>query len=321
MFGRNVASYKFALGKSLLELSAKGSEFVTLEELAEPFSRYLTEHVASGKKQATSKSSRFLDACRNYHNDKITRDQLITETVERGFNNVIDAFHVVNREEIPDRFFLDERGGKRKGIRLTEKLAGLRELSNPGNFVREVESRWNLVESAWDMNISHRLLAVQHDADDGQLFVTDDFRRVDVTSSRDALNGYQKGRCFYCFRDISVAPGSADLAHVDHFFPHVLKSSGSMLNVDGVWNLVLACPTCNGMAEKGARVPDTPLLTRLNRRNEYLIASDHPLKQTLLMQVGKTQEWRADFLQTAHNEAMEKLIHTWCPTPQADSTF
>lgn len=41
LFGRNVASYKFALGKSLLELSSKGSETVSLDELAEPFARHV----------------------------------------------------------------------------------------------------------------------------------------------------------------------------------------------------------------------------------------------------------------------------------------
>ena len=44
LFGRNVASYKFALGKSLLELSQQGKETVTLEELAEPFSRHICRH-------------------------------------------------------------------------------------------------------------------------------------------------------------------------------------------------------------------------------------------------------------------------------------
>jgi len=41
LFGRNVASYKFALGKSLLELSQKNKEVISLEELAKPFFRGL----------------------------------------------------------------------------------------------------------------------------------------------------------------------------------------------------------------------------------------------------------------------------------------
>ena len=39
LFGRNVASYKFALGKSLLELAGQDSDVVSLGELAVPFAR------------------------------------------------------------------------------------------------------------------------------------------------------------------------------------------------------------------------------------------------------------------------------------------
>ena len=40
LFGRNVASFNFALGKSPLELTERGPGFVNLEELAEQLSRY-----------------------------------------------------------------------------------------------------------------------------------------------------------------------------------------------------------------------------------------------------------------------------------------
>jgi hypothetical protein len=61
-FGKNVASYKFALGKSLLELADAPDTFISLERLAEPFSRNLIEHIKGGRKQITSKGSKFLDA-------------------------------------------------------------------------------------------------------------------------------------------------------------------------------------------------------------------------------------------------------------------
>ena len=57
LFGRNVASYKFALGKSLLELAPESGDLVKLEDLAEPFARHLCEHLARSDKQATSASS------------------------------------------------------------------------------------------------------------------------------------------------------------------------------------------------------------------------------------------------------------------------
>ena len=87
---------------------------------------------------------------------------------------------------------------------------------------------------------------------------------MDVISSRDSLNGYQKSRCFYCFCGVSVVSGTLLIAHVDHFYPHVLKQQGVNYNVDGMWNLVLACADCNGIAGKGVRVQTLRLLKRLN---------------------------------------------------------
>ena len=45
LFGRNVASYKFALAKSLIDLGATGQTAISLEDLAEPFSLHILEHL------------------------------------------------------------------------------------------------------------------------------------------------------------------------------------------------------------------------------------------------------------------------------------
>ena len=158
---------------------------------------------------------------------------------------------------------------------------------------------------------------MKHDIETEQFFVSDENRRVDVTSSRDSLNGYQKGGCFYCPRFISVVSGSPFLAHVDHFFPHILKQYHVNWNIDGVWNLVLACAECNGM--KGAKSPTLKALKRLNKRNEYLISSNHPLKETIIRQTGKAVSERTSFLQSIFNDA--KVLGEWEPPEDADPTF
>ena len=57
--------------------------------------------------------------------------------------------------------------------------------------------------------------------------------------------------------------------------------------INGVANLVLACTDCNrGVNGKFAHLPALPLLQRLHERNEYLITSHHPLRETLLVQTG-----------------------------------
>jgi hypothetical protein len=92
---------------------------------------------------------------------------------------------------------------------------------------------------------------------------------------------------------------------VDHVFPHVLKArlQGSKLAavIDGVWNLVLACPRCNrGVEGKFDRPPHPGYLDRLRMRNDFLIQSHHPLRETLMLQTGVSEHDRVQFLREAY---------------------
>jgi len=109
LFGRNVASYKFALAKALYDLKDSSNDIIKLEELAKPYVKHLLEHLKHSPKQITSKSSTFLQTCEQYNKNEITYDELISKAVKLGFANVIDAFHNVNSKEIDKRFFIDER--------------------------------------------------------------------------------------------------------------------------------------------------------------------------------------------------------------------
>jgi 5-methylcytosine-specific restriction endonuclease McrA len=309
LFGRNVASYKFALGKSLIELSAGGEQFFMLEDLAEPFTRNLIAHLKESPKQTTSQSSRFLDACRKFDKGEISKDRLIGETVRLGFNNVIDAFHIVNAGEIPVRFYTDRRNESRAGIELTDDFFRLKETLQFPSLPAEVESRWRLVETAWELQLPARMLLQYNPTTEMLVTVSRSPRRTDVTACRDALNGYQKGKCFYCFEDIAIDRRSVRLGDVDHFVPWVLMPQLPGANVDGVWNLVLACRDCNrGVDGKSSRLPVKELLERLHTRNEFYIASHHPLRETLIAQTGATLQERISFLSTIYREAQCALV-------------
>lgn len=321
LFGNNVASYKFALAKSLLELADKETTFIKLEDLALPFATHIADHLQHSEKQATSSSSRFLQKCRDFNQGVIDQDQLITATVSLGFNNVIDAFHKVNRDDIPIRFYEDRRKSASQGIAVTDDLLKLKESIQFGNLPHEVEARWRLVETAWSLGISRQSLVVSYDEEAKVLF-TPYLKRNSITSCRDALNGYQKGKCFYCFGDISVEAGADSLADVDHYFPHTLKQVNSSVNLDGVWNLVLACQSCNrGIDGKSAKVPAMKLLERLRTRNDYLISSHHPLRETLMQQAGKTAVVRNSFLKNQDSVAINHLIHRWTPAFEHETYF
>jgi 5-methylcytosine-specific restriction endonuclease McrA len=323
LFGRNTASYKFALAKSLYDLYSTGKTLITLDELAAPYAMHLCERLKKHPKQITRDQSTFLDYLRSFNEGKISYDEMIKQTVRYGFNNVIDAFHNVHGQEVGARFFTDERKTS-GGIKLTDEFFQLGEQFQFGNLQEETEARWRLVETAWENNISSTLMLIEYEDISENLIGVTSVRRNSVTSVRPALNGYQKGRCFYCFRDISVEPGSDDLADVDHFFPHMLKRCDSTKPIDGVANLVLACQECNrGENGKFERLPSVELLERLYNRNEYLITSHHPLRETLIAQTGISAAKRQDYLQTAYNCASlyVGIKQKWQPKAQGNPIF
>ena len=312
LFGRNTTSFKFALGRALLDLKPSAGQLITLQELAEPFATHLCDHMQSADKQGTSPRGLFLDACAKANAGELSHTELVEQTVRLGFQNVIDAFHILGGKEIPRRFFLDERG-RHGGIRVTDAFAELVSGHQYSSLPLEAEARWKLVEAAWELEMSVPLVAVRHDSADESLFVRNSTnQRRPITGAREALSGYQKGQCFYCYDAISVVGSTKP--DVDHFFPHVLKQTAFVGQLDGIWNLVLACQRCNrGVGGKSARVPTIKLLERLSARNEFLIDSHHPLRETLIDQTARSENGRRTFLTACHAAARKHLIHEWEP--------
>ena len=149
---------------------------------------------------------------------------------------------------------------------------------------REVDARWNLVQISWGLRLGTRQVAFEMAPDDEavDLYAPARLRRGPITGVRDVLSGYQDGRCAYChepFTDI----GTSRMA-VDHVLPFVLMSrEWEDGDLHQVWNLVLACYACN--SAKRDRPPAADWMPWLERCGEYLIASHHPLRETLISQL------------------------------------
>jgi hypothetical protein len=324
LFGRNSASYKFALAKALLEFILQKKNTITLEELAVPYSSHLCEHLKKHPKQNTSKGSSFLTKLRSFNERNINQDEMIQQTVRLGFNNVLDAFHNVHGNEVNVRFFLNESKSNNR-IRLTDDFFRMAERAQFENLNKETESRWRLVESAWENNLNRNLMLVEYEEYNKNLIGVNSLKRTTLTSARPALNGYQKGRCFYCFCEISIIQGSERMADVDHFFPHILRQCDNNKPINSVTNLVLACKECNrGENGKFEKLPTIDLLERLYNRNEYLISSHHPLRGTLMAQTGITTANRQNYLQKAYNCSITYLGSRgskWQPESHGDAIF
>lgn len=309
LFGRNTATYKFALAESLLEAASRGKDTLSLSELAVPYASHMCEHLERRPRQATNPSSTFLTTCVEYNSGAIDQGTLVDHTAKTGFRYVLDAFHKVNGRDVPDRFFEKTK----TGIILTDEAFRLLESPQAASLALETEARWDLVETAWNIGVPTSALAIEYDSTASNLYVEPTpVRRVNIAKTRDALNGYQKGKCFYCFDDISIDPSSEDLCDVDHFFPFALGKYMLDVPINGVWNLVLANKRCNrGENGKFDRIPTLEYLERLSRRNEFLISSHHPLRETIMRQTGFTPQDRRRFLQRTYTRARDLIGYQW----------
>ena len=265
-----------------------------MNTLAELFADHICQHLVKSPIQGTNPTNSYLQTCSDYNLGEIERSKLIEATNRTGFRYVFDAFHNISGGELPLKFFsINKKSGQ---LVLHNEMLELVSLPQAQSLVGEVDSRWSLVEASWRMKLNRNIVSVTYDAQDVVFYANNTQRRSNITSARSALNGYQKGHCFYCFSPISTKNGSKNLADVDHFIPHVMRNTLDGLNVDGVWNLVPSCKDCNrGKGGKFDKIPELELLRRLHLRNTYLIHSHHPLRETLISQTGKSDAARINF--------------------------
>lgn len=323
LLGANTATYKFSLAQALLSYQNSKQSFVTLDDLTPKFAYYLLEHVKSGKRQISgSGSGKLLNAMMLYNNEQITEDQMLNVVRAEGFKYVLDAFHHLPGKEQATSFFHKGLEGKQQGIILTDELFHLFENPNIGNLSEEIEGRWNLVESAWS---EENEIVIQYDIDTEKLFYlkpvsNNSFMhshlRTDLTSVRKPLNGYQKGKCFYCHCSISIESKQENTCDVDHVIPMSIQYGSTYdLQLNEAWNLVLACQSCNRWESDGkaGNMPVYKFIESLYKRNEYFIESAHPLKENIIRRTGKTPNQRKDFLQKRFDYACTIRKASWQP--------
>ena len=180
LFGKNTASYKFALAQSLLRLAQQGKSSVALEDLALPYARHICSHAKTAPRQSTNRTNKFLQACAGFNEGSVSESQLVDATVRNGFNYVLDAFHNVNGAPVPVTFFQKDFSSGSKRLVLTDEAFKLAASPQAASILQETESRWNLVETAWEQGISASLLRVSYDEAGQELIAESGTRRKPV---------------------------------------------------------------------------------------------------------------------------------------------
>jgi 5-methylcytosine-specific restriction endonuclease McrA len=283
LYGNNVATYKIALAACLIEFAEAGATHISMNELAASFFRRYLERLAHGLPQLSNPARKTVleRTVEAYHTGTLTESAAIEQVARQGFTDVVPRFH----EATPT------------GLVLTDNLLAVFRRTRP-DLQAEVVSRWDLLEAAFAMHLPVEVLGT----DEHQLYRTNGYNRIDITGTHPVLNGYQNGSCFYCGGALD-----GEAIHVDHVIPR------TFLQHDEIWNLVLAHEVCN--LAKGSLLPARPYLEKLSERNEYYIASNHPIKRHLVHQMGDTPARRRDFLERTYCKAERVLIHVWQGTP------
>lgn len=152
----------------------------------------------------------------------------------------------------------------------------------------ENECRWGVVEEAWRLGFNPAVISYNEDGS----FIYGSDRRVSLRSAVPTLLPYQKGLCFYCCRPIrlSAVHHEDDFGDVDHCNPRSallkIRPAGTTpsANLDGIWNLVVACKNCNrGPGGKADQIPDLHYYEQLCLRNmRFALEHDHSLRHAVL---------------------------------------
>ena len=103
------------------------------------------------------------------------------------------------------------------------------------------------------------------------------------------------------------------------FFPDTLKEHSkdigyNFYKVDEIWNLVLTCVDCNrGPGGKFHKIPELNFLNLLKIRNNHYIESHHPLRETIMNQIGNTFSSREKFLNEFYSQSIRVIPFKWKP--------
>lgn len=292
LYGLNQATYKMALGQTLIHFCQNGKSKISMSELAEEFFQLYLKRLENGKPQLFQPNRRtamekIIDL---YKLGKIDRVEAINKVEKEAFHDVIPCFHTVYNQQLPVKFYEKIE----TGLILTDHLFEILDSGDAAVFVDELEARWGLLEAAFEIKQNNSKLI----NDIRKIYLMNGYERTDITNNKPVLNGYQNDVCFYCGEFMA-----GDDIHVDHVIPR------QFIQHDEVWNLVLAHGFCN--EQKSDFLPSGIYIEKLIKRNEYFIESNHPIKQKLIEQLGNTPKKRSETILRIFDHAKLVLGVTW----------
>jgi hypothetical protein len=276
LYGLNQATYKIALGKTLLELTSQNQTTIDWYTLSESFLDNYLERIGLNPTPQQSNPSRktVLERIVTQLNlGVIDKQEAILRVSQEGLNDVIPRFQTIGNDTslVANRFYQFDHGKK---LYLNDSLFKISE-THRIELLDELEARWSLLEGAFKITQGDFKLT----NDIREIYLLDGYKRTNITNNIPFLTGYQGNTCFYCGEPISN-----DDIHVDHVLPR------QVLQHDEIWNLVLSHSVCN--LNKDDSLVGKHYLEKLMFRNENIMGSNHPWKKKISDSIGDTKPKR-----------------------------
>ena len=292
LYGLNASTYKIALAQCLVRYGRGNQVEIPLDDLARDFFLLYKARLVSGKPQLAQPNRWTVmeQVVALERMGTIPFDEAVSRVARNAFNDVLPRFHTVSDRTLPFAFY--EFDGRT--LRLNDVLFELFTAQRHEDLLEETMSRWDLLEAAFTIRRERWELS----NDIREMYLQRGYERTNVTHLRPVLNGYQQNDCFYCGETMSDGE-----VHVDHVIPR------QVIQHDEVWNLVLAHRFCN--LQKADNLPDRRYIEKLIARNEYFIASNHPIKQKLIAALGNTQAQRRETVLRQYRDAEAVIGVTW----------
>lgn len=296
LYGKFQSTYKIGLGQCLLSYAQENRDKVELDTLAGDFLDLYSERCQTGQPQLATKG-RFTYVERELQeidSGVKSKEQSLPIIKKSALcDMVLKRFNVLNNRVIKAPFYTVTE----HDLILNDNLLSIVEEKSDYNvLVDELHSRWDLLEHAYERSNSIELL----DVDQYLEHILKKEQRTNLTKLIPTLNGYQQNRCFYCGEELN------DIV-VDHVIPY------QALMHNAIWNLVLAHDFCN--ENKSDNLPSLYFVENLIARNEYFIASSHPIKNTLAGQLGFTPRVRRKKALQEYTYAKNKIGRMWGGDP------
>lgn len=297
LYGLTASTYKMAVGHLLSVYSINGVDRIPLEDMASDildlYSQRFDERGFKPQLNISGRKTVITNQINKLNYDRISRDDAISKIkTDALFKMVLPKFHNLGITPVPIKFYEFDQ----HTLILTKRVFKVFDDEYYLQNQSEVNSRWDLIESAFE-SIHQKIILSDHYADLEKELIIKGSERTRITGIKSSLIGYQQNRCFYCGEHLS------EPIHVDHVIPRTTVQS------DEIWNLVLSHADCN--LSKSDNVVAKSYIQNLIDRNEGLISSNHPLKDTLIREIGSKPRLREKRIWDIYGLARAQINRFW----------